>query len=201
MVKDRLKQSGFVHSAVAGFSLLELIAGMALIAILMTVAIPAFKNQTPRAQREIFLENMNALTCEALIRALETGNPHRILCNLSARTLFLEEQMDEKTRDGELVFEKRAPRLGKVGEQIPEIYEFQQFFIEGIDEIAKYGSGKKADDVWFFVLPEGVAQEVIINALDMSKMRDGAWGVPFSLVLNTYQVQFELFDEFQTLPS
>ncbi len=200
MVKDRLKRSGFVHNAVAGFSLLELIAGMALIAILMTVVVPAFRNQTPQARREIFLENMNALTREALIRALETGHAHRILCNLSKRTIFLEEKMDITTRDGEIIFEQRTCRIGKVGQELPENYEFQQFYIEGIDELAAHGPGQKVEDIYFFVMPEGISQEVIINAVDNAQIHDGA-GTPFSMVLNPYQVQFELFNEFQTLPS
>lgn len=199
MVKDRLKLSGFVHNVVSGFSILELIVGIAIVGVLLTVAIPAFKNQTPQARRDIFLENMNALTREALIRALETGRPHRIVCNLAARTVYLEEKKDEVTRDGDELYEKVQPRIGAVGEQIPATYEFQNFYIEGVDECASHGAGTRMEDVWFFVLPEGVAQEVLMNIIDLSQSKEGFPGFPFSLFLNPYQVQFEMTNELQRL--
>jgi len=200
MVKDRLKQNGFVHNAVSGFSILELIVGIAIVGVLLTVVVPAFKNQNPQARRDIFYENMNALTREALIRALETGHPHRIVCNLAKKTVFLEEKKDEVTRDGEAVYERVQPRIGNVGEHIPITYEFQNFYVEGVDEIAKHGVGTQTEDVWFFVLPEGMCQEVLVNIIDLSQSKDGIPGFPFSLFLNPYQVQFEMTNELQRLP-
>ena len=48
----------------------------------------------------------------------------------------------------------------------PENFEVREFFIEGLNEMK---GGKKVDKMWIFVTPEGLAQEVIINVIDVTQ--------------------------------
>jgi hypothetical protein len=54
----------------------------------------------------------------------------------------------------------------------------------------------KTEEMWFYVIPGGMAQDVIINFIDTKDLYNNA---PRSvgLVLNPFSAQFKIYDTFQ----
>jgi prepilin-type N-terminal cleavage/methylation domain-containing protein len=201
LVKDRLKRSGSIrrksNKYQKGFSLLELVVGMAIIGILASVAVPALFRQVPQFKRDEFLTNLNTIVREASIRSLETGNPHKVGFNLSEGTIKMEEQTSKVDGSGDYIFKPAQVRFAKIGDVIPDAYDIKQFFVQGVDEIGTHSGSDTIEDIWFFVIPEGLAQEVVLNILDTSDVDMDTGGVQMSLVLNPFTVQFRIYNEFQ----
>ena len=80
---------------------------------------------------------------------------------------------------------------------IPASFSFKQFFVEGYDEIGKYGVGKKLESLWFFIVPDGLSQSVIINIVNKKEKGTAERFRPIGLVLNPFMVQFKAYDTFQ----
>ena len=78
----------------------------------------------------------------------------------------------------------------------PKIWEIKNFFIKGRDELSTTTS-HATDTLWFYITPEGVAQEVIINMLDTNDTGANNNPAQASAVLNPFTLQFTLYDEFQ----
>ncbi|QQR63205.1 hypothetical protein IPH67_01890 [bacterium] len=81
--------------------------------------------------------------------------------------------------------------------EIPPFIEIKQFFIEGFDEIARYQGNKNAARVWFFLVPEGMAQKVVINMFDNGSKDEKGNPRSIGLVLNPLTARFYVYDEFQ----
>jgi len=171
----------------AAFSLLELLIVMAIMAILASVVIPNFRGAQPRYEREQFIARLNALMQFAWQQAITTYKIHRVSFDLQKRlvTVFHEVKLPEKKR--EPVFK---PVTGNVRASFtwPEQISIKEFIIEGFDEM-KRSAGKKTEEIWFYVIPDGLTQMVIINAFDE---KDTKAGKPrtISLVLNPFNAQF-----------
>jgi hypothetical protein len=106
-------------------------------------------------------------------------------------------EIDTDTKDdkGEPIFEPVKGLSISRSLAIPKQLEFQQFFIEGFDEMAR-SSGRMTGQMWFFIVPDGLAQDVIINMIDT---QDRVQGKPatIGLVLNPFSAHFEVHDSFQ----
>jgi hypothetical protein len=57
------------------------------------------------------------------------------------------------------------------------------------------GSGGKTTRIFFYVIPEGLSQEVTINFIDKKDSIDGRARM-IGLVLNPFTVQFKVYDRF-----
>ena len=58
----------------------------------------------------------------------------------------------------------------------------------------KFGT---TDNVWFFIIPDGLTQEVTINFVDYDDMLPNGDARQFGLVLNPFSAQFKLYDTFK----
>jgi type II secretory pathway pseudopilin PulG len=179
-----------------GFSFLQLVIVIAIIAIVGLVVVPNYSKRVPLVQRKEFHESFNALARQAWTRALQTGHVHKILFNFKERTVKLEEQVIAMDRDGKPVFVSVALSFFAKKYEWPEYFEIKQFYVEGVDEIAKHNPENAMEDVWFFVVPEGMAQEVIINFVD-TRDTSNLLESQISLVLNPFRVQFQMYEEFK----
>jgi prepilin-type N-terminal cleavage/methylation domain-containing protein len=172
------------------FGLLELLIVIAIMALLLTIAVPQFSSFIPRYQRTQFFNRLNALVQAGILRSLKNKKFHTITFDLEKKLIILEEWSDtEKTKKPiahESSLTKPCP--------IPNNIEIKQIFIEKFDEIGKYLGNKKAARVWFFISGEGKTQSVIVNAIDQKNNNNQQ---AISLVLNTFSGQFELYDSFQ----
>jgi prepilin-type N-terminal cleavage/methylation domain-containing protein len=174
MVKDqKLMYGSNTHRA--GFSLLEVLVVIALIGIMSAILLPSFSRKTARQEREAFIAAINKIVHTGWQEAVRNHTIYQVTFDIQARRMTL---LNQEILDEESAFEW------------PEQYEIKQVYIEGYLE-------KNSKKFWFFIMPEGMAQNVIINCYDTKDVQDFN-PRPFSLVLNPFYVQFKIYDTFQT---
>ncbi len=178
-----------------GFSLLELVLAMAIVAMLVVVALPNVMKLLPKYEQKAFITNVNSYLAEAWQQGLATQKIQKIVFDLANRQVYLEQETDELDPvTQEPIFKPVLMSYAPKRVDWSESFEVRQFFVQGVDELSAH-STKNA--VWFFLLPGGMAQEVIINILDTKNPPAGQDGRTFSLVLNPYTVQFKAYVDFQ----
>ena len=169
-----------------GFSLLELIVVITIIAILAVAVMPLFKGRETRLQAKEFVAKLNLLMQTSWQQALVSGNVQKVHFNFKKKIVELFEIKDgsDVRLKGDIVETEMA---------IPEAYFFRSFYIDGKDEIALHS---KAATVYFFIASSGVTQAVIINVIDQGNSQESV-PLKFGLVLNPFSAQFEYYDTFQ----
>jgi prepilin-type N-terminal cleavage/methylation domain-containing protein len=197
-LSPRLKRagySGFLNKY--GFSLIELLIVIAIIAIVATVAVPNIAKFLPKHDRQKTLARLNALVQLGWQRAISTHTLCRIQVDLNKYAVSLQQESGQVDKQDEPLFAPIKGAYLNSSFDWPPSLEIKQFFIEGFDEISRSTAGnKKTKEVWFFIIPDGLTQNVVINAIDKNDIRGGK-PYQFSLVLNPFNAQFEIYDTFQ----
>lgn len=178
-----------------GFTLLEIIIVVAVIGLLMTVAIPTLWRRSPADERKQLIAQLNAFTRHTWYQAVTTGKTHQLLFDFTNKRIAILRETDKVNDSGDLMFEPIKQSYVPNSFNWPSHYQIKQFIIEGVDMLEKYQGGK-TNELWFFIVPEGIAQAVIINMLDTNdivrkKPR------PIGLVLNPFSAEFKEYDTFQ----
>ena len=175
-----------------GFTLLELMVVLVLIGLLATILIPNLRRQAPNHDRKELAGYLNAISLFAMQRAVETHRVHKIVLNLSKRTISLEMQSPKK--DNKDVFVPvKSSFLRTEFRWAPHLI-FKNIYIDKEDKMQLF---QKLAETWFFIIPEGIGQAVVLNILDMKDTRMNIKGKQVSLVLNPFTLQFKEYDSFQ----
>jgi type II secretory pathway pseudopilin PulG len=174
---------------------MELLIVIVIIGILGAIVMPNFQGKSPRYERETFIAQFNTLVQFGWQQALSTHKVHRVTVDVGKKIITLMMESDQKDRAGENVFVPLTNPVQETEITIPEQILIKQFFIEGFDMMAKFARSKTAA-VWFYIIPEGMVQSVVINGNDTKDMRDDNPRA-FSLVLNPFNAQFKIYDVFQ----
>lgn len=196
-VKVVQRKNGFMPNVRSGFTFLQLAIGLALMGILSYMVAPNLFRRVPRYERKEFVSALNSIAQQAWIRALTEGRVQKINFNFPKKQITIEEQLPGTDRQGKSVFKPVYLQFVTSPYTWPGQLEIQQFYIEGVDEIAQHQAGNKMQDVYFFVVPEGLAQSVIINIRDEKDITSSGDLKEIGLVLNPFKVQFESYEEFQ----
>lgn len=178
-----------------GFSLLEILIVIALIGVLGAAVMPNFKRSTPRYEREEFIARFNALTQLAWQLALMTNKAQQISVDVQKKIIFLLSATGDIDRSGQPVFKAPIGLVRDTSLPIPDQFIIKQLFIEGFDMMSK-STSRKTEEVWFYVVPEGMAQDVMVNFVDTKDTKNDA-PRPVGLVLNPFNAQFRTYDAFQ----
>lgn len=184
----------------SGFSLIQLVFVVAIMALLLSIAVPNFRNSLRRQERKSVLTNLNSIMSEVWLRALKTGLIHKILFDFETRTVSVSAKTDQVDRQQQALFEPVRLFYAPNNYQWKKSIEIQQFFIQGVDELVTRGIAN-TQTAYFFVMPDGMSQDIIITMLDYNdKSQDKQQdfgdsfgrrsGREFSLVLNPFTVQF-----------
>jgi prepilin-type N-terminal cleavage/methylation domain-containing protein len=178
-----------------GFSFLELIVVIAILALLATIIAPNFRNLFPSYQRKQFIAQLNSLVHYTWQDSIVTNKLHKIVFDLKKRSISAQIRTDKKTHD-EWIFEPMVSQYVSSSINWPDdTFEFKNFYINKNDAMAdtSFGKGK----IYFYISADGLAQPVIINLIDLKEGVSGRVGKEFSLVLNPFAVQFKEYDSFK----
>lgn len=196
-----LKMTGLVPGKPKpGFGLLEILIAFAILGALASIAVPNYMSQQASYERKKFVTSLNALMSELFQQALISEKIERVKFDFKKRSITMEQEDDHYDEDGNKIFKPVLLHYVDAKYRWPETFEFKQFFVKRQDEIAVRGTHGDTDEVWFYVMPSGMAQEVIINILDTQDEAVHKDGTEMSLVLNPFTLQFREYHDFQ-IPS
>lgn len=156
-----------------GISLIEIIIAIALIGVMAMLVLPRFARRG-MSERDHIFQDINLLLHTAHTNALLTGNIHKVIFNLKESTINLQHE-----KDGTFV-PVTITYLPKTSWN--PVYKLTHFIVKGKDEILE-GEGVRTSEVWFFIMPDGLAQEVTLT-FSSEEEQD-----TFSFALNPFNVQ------------
>jgi len=186
-----------VLRAKSGFLLIELLVVMVLIGIMTAVVLPNLQQRVPGHKRQVFVAQMNALLKFATDRALVTNAVHRLLVDFANKKVTLQAETAASKAKTAAKYEPEFEPVKATGLLTtlpwPSGIEVRNFYIQGEDEFAKR---KSTEEIWFFIMPNGLTQDVIINIADANDKTDGK-ARQVGLVLNPFTAQFKLYDTYQ----
>jgi type II secretory pathway pseudopilin PulG len=168
---------------------------IAIIGVLSAMIVPNLGRKTPRYEREAFIARFTSLVQYGWQHALVTHKIQKITVDIGKKVINLQTDSGEKDRAGEPVFQSISGAVQNTIITIPDQIQIKQFFIEGFDMMTKFARSKTAT-AWFYIVPEGMTQNVVINGVDTQDVRDEQ-PRQFSLVLNPFTALFKTYDTFQ----
>ncbi len=178
-----------------GFTLLEILIALALIGLLVGIVAPNLQRLMPQYERKQFIGRLNEILQFGWQQAIITNKICKIIFDIDTRNVSLQIATEEQDRQGDQLFKPIKGEYLKTSFTWSNQFQFKQFFIEGFDEMSRF-VGPKTASVWFYVIPEGLAQDVIINILDMKDLKNNKPRA-IGLVLNPFTAQFNIYDTFQ----
>jgi len=177
-----------------GFTLLELLIVIAIMGFMAVIVIPNFMRRAPGYERQDTMAKLNALANLAWQNALIENKIHKIKFDFNAEKVSLEIETGEYKK-GEPIFKPLERTYLNTEFSWPEHLEVKNFFIEKRDAMKEFMTGARA--VWFFIMPEGLTQDVIINVIDTKDLLPDGKPRTIGLVLNPFNAQFKEYDTFQ----
>ena len=147
-----------------GFTLLEIIIAIAIIGLVSAIVIPNLMRRAPSYERKDIIAKLNALTRLAWQNALIEHKIHKVTFNFKKKTVSLEIATGAYEK-GEPLFKSLERSYLDTEFSWPEHLEVKQFLIDTFDEMTRF-RGRKTEEVWFYVMPDGMTQNVIINCID-----------------------------------
>jgi prepilin-type N-terminal cleavage/methylation domain-containing protein len=176
-----------------GFTLIELVVAIAIIGFMATVIVPNLTGPSAATERKSFVAAINSLLFIGWQQALITHQIHAATFNLSKKQVYLEtvQNIDNpnnpKTSPVKLPYQSTSITW-------PEQFDIQSFYIEGTDEKMR-AAGQNV--FFFYIMPDGIAQDVVINLFDTKDVLPDKSPRPIGLILNPFSVQLKEYDTFQ----
>lgn len=178
----------------AGQTLLELLIAFTIFAFIASVVINQFSAMQIGQDRRQFINKLNTLVQFAWQQAVLTKKVHRLFFDVQNKKASVE--VERESPDAKKVnFVSIKDAYIATHMNIPAAIEIKQFIIEGVDEMRRF-AGRKTETLWFYIIPDGMTQAVIINFFDKEQLVDGK-PKQTGLVLNPFTAQFKVYDAFQ----
>ncbi len=182
MVKAALKKNGFARVMSKGFSLLEVVVVIALMAMIATIVVPRLTRRRV-ALKQQFTEQLNGLTRTAQLSAMMTGTLHRIFFDIKNGRIIIQQEAAQRDSQGHKQFVPLKIPYVTTSLPISKELDIDQFLVKG-KKMMQSGEGIQFTGAWFYIVPEGMTQEVTLEV----KERDTS--KKFSLTVNPFTALF-----------
>lgn len=167
--------------------MIELMIAIVIIAILSMSGLTALRKRDPRYERDLFIAQLNGLMRLAWHRAIVKNSTIRVSFDLKQKQVQIEERDSDLSID-RFVRIKQVYRSSSM--KIPSWIHVKHFFVEGADEMNHLD--RQTTQIWFYMSPRGVTQQVRIDAVDVSDSKKKK-RIPFSLQINPFNGQFSSY--------
>lgn len=175
----------------SGISFIEILVTLLLISIATSFVIPRFLSNKPRSAQKKFFTEFSTLVSDTVFQAIMNKTVHQIYFDLNAHHIIVKKYNSKIEADNKhLKFEPLTQDIFQNQMKLPTTFSIQNFFIQNKDE---FTPGMKMNDAWFYIMPDGNSQAVIINMNDNSDDRE----TKFSITVNPFYSQVKLHDTFQ----
>ncbi|MCL5875167.1 MAG: prepilin-type N-terminal cleavage/methylation domain-containing protein [Candidatus Dependentiae bacterium] len=174
------------------FTLIELLVAIAIILLMATISVPAYKRLFPNIERNNFLSKLEQLTTFAWNNAVNTNKIHAILFDIKEGQVRIQVDSGKRETIGKIVLQNIKGAHLQTSTAIPKNIEIKNFIIEGFDEASK----GRLEQAYFYIMPDGLAQQVTINMVDTAQRIAGR-ARQIGLVLNPFSARFTIYDQFQ----
>lgn len=180
-----------------GFGLFEMIIVLSLLAGLGAMVVPnLFRSQTTAARKE-FLSSFRDLLQHAVLHAVYENKTVQVYINVESEKIQLrqfDEQVVEENKHkkfSEIKADNFKPYIS-----LPSSLSIKNFVINETDEVR---SQARLQEVWFYIMPDGTSQPVIVNMIDRDDREEK--DIPFSFVINPFYARMSSYEGFQELKS
>ena len=174
------------------FTLIEVLVVIAIIALMATIVIPNLRPTRLSVGRQTFIAQLNELTQFAWRRAVTTRLITRLLFDFSARTARVEQQIPNRFEKGEPQFEPARGGPGTISWST--WIQIRHFAIDGFDEMSRAMGNRKTEESWFYVMPDGITQQVTIGLVDTKDVISTGKPRSVTLEINPFTAQFKVTD-------
>lgn len=148
--------------------------------------------QSDYAKKE-FISELETLVSLTWQNALTTGKVHRVYFDLKRHKIVAQIEVPENEKPDQSKYAPVVNNYYATSATWPEEITLQQFFVDGQDQL-KLIRGK-AEEIWFYIMPDGIAQPTIINC---TRLRDDGTTEQIGLVINPFTLRITPYDTFAT---
>ncbi len=192
-----LMKSVFIRSKRSGFTFIELIVVIAIIAIMAMTMIPFLQNRDLDQNRQTFVASLNSFVLSAQYNAIVSGKTNRVLFDLVNSRFMIEQATLKKDQFGQDAYEPVKIAYNNDFFDVDQAkFKIRAILINNQDALLLNESG--SDKVWFYITSDGIAQNVTIkfaDVLENEKFSDHSEQPnDYSLILNPFSAQFNLYE-------
>jgi len=147
-----------------GISFIEILITLLVVGIITAFVVPTFLTKGEKTPKKIFCANFAVLIQESLQQAIMTNKVHQIFFDLDEHMVIVKIHDPAHAATSEHdKFIPVAKNSYPLPMTIPQDLEFKNFFINGKDE---FTSGNTMHTAWFYIMPDGTSQSIILNIED-----------------------------------
>jgi len=170
-----------------GVSFLEILVVLLALGIISSFILPTFLTRGSNAPKIAFCAEFATLMHESLESAIITNKVHQIFFDIDERKVVakIHEPANAQTSEPD----KFVPIQNAIN--IPSSLEIRNFFINDKDDFA---SGSHISTIFFYIMPDGTSQAIIINIEDVEATLQNN---KLSITVNPFYSQLKEYDTFQ----
>lgn len=174
-----------------GISFIEILVLLLLISIATSMLAPRFITNRPGKLQKQFFSELSMLIADTTYQSIMSKKVYQVFWDFNTHTIAVKKHQKmpgEPNKNRHFVDIPKDIFHSKI--KIPEQFTIRNFIVQGKDEMT---TGKKLDDAWFFIMPDGTSQPVTINIDDETQDTIAH----FSITINPFYSQATLHDHFQ----
>lgn len=175
-----------------GVSFLEILFVLFLLSLFASFIIPTFIGKQKHAAKKQFIADFVTMMQESLYQAINTNKIHQIYFDLDNHEIISKAQDKSLEKESQHKQFLPATDAGISNVRIPEQLVIRNFFIQNEDE---FQTGNIMNDVFFYIMPDGTSQSIIINIEEQDP--DAPENSVFALTINPFYSQVQEHDTFQ----